>query len=100
MATSKDIAFKSYCDRVYDELSGMKSRLLDFVKDIEMMRGPEAEMLRAHIPHYYDIVRTIDWKLEILTKVCPFEWTKYAGEVERTSVQPMEEETVAGYVGG
>jgi len=49
----------------------MKSRLLGFVNDIEHMKGPESEMLKPHIPHFHDIVKTIDWKLEIFTRVCP-----------------------------
>jgi hypothetical protein len=105
MASAREVAVRNYCDRVYDELSGMKSRLLDFVKEIEMGTGPDKDMLKTHIPHFHDIIRTIDWKLEILTKVCPFDWTKYAGEVERTSVESQEgkfekESMAGGYIGG
>jgi hypothetical protein len=105
MATARDVAIKGYCDRVYDELFSMKGKMLDFVKEIELMRGPESELLKTHIPHFQDIIRTIDWKLEILTKVCPFDWMKYSGDVERTSVSTQVEtvgkETVSGgYIGG
>jgi hypothetical protein len=104
MASAKNIEFGNYCDRVYNELSGMKSRLLGFVKEIEGMKGREREMVESHIPHFHDIIRTIDWKLEILTKVCPFEWSGFAG-VERTaSVLADEdlsrEQTVSGGYGG
>ena len=84
MASIKSRGIKNYCDSMYGELSDMKSRLLTFVRDIEDMRGSEKEMLKSHIPHFQDIVRTIDWKLEILSKVCPFDWAGYREEVEKT----------------
>jgi len=104
MASVTNREFRNYCDAMYRELSGMKSRLLGFVNDIEHMEGPESEMLKPHIPHFHDIVKTIDWKLEIFTRVCPFDWTGYAG-VERTaSVRmqelPEKEPIAAGYLGG
>lgn len=104
MASVKSLEFGNYCDNVYSELSGMKSRLLGFVKEIEGMKGHDKEMLKSHIPHFHDIVRTIDWKLEILTKVCPFEWVGLAG-VERTASVLADEElsreqTVSGGYGG
>jgi hypothetical protein len=104
MASVGNIEFRNYCDTMYSELSGMKSRLLGFVKEIEGMKGPEKEALKSHIAHFQDIVRTIDWKLEILTRVCPFEWTGDAG-VERTvSVRADEElsreQLISGGYGG
>ena len=104
MASLKSREFRDYCDAMYKELSGMKSRLEGFVREIEYMKGPEAEVLKPHISHFQDIARTIDWKLEILTRVCPFDWTGYAG-VERTASVRVEElsekETIgAGSLGG
>jgi len=105
MATIKDIGFNSYCDRVYSELTGMKSRLLGFVKEIEEMKGSNKDLLAAHKSHLDDIVRTIDWKLEILTRVCPFDWSGYA-DVERIAAVRLEEglsekdPIAAGYLGG
>ena len=92
MASVKNIEFRTYCDTMYSELSGMKSRLLGFVKEIEGMKGPEKKLLESHIAHFRDIINTIDWKLEILTRVCPFEWTGYAG-VEKTVSVPADEES-------
>lgn len=105
MANVKNIEFKDYCDTVYSELSNMKSRLLGFVRDIEHMEGPGREMLKSHISHFQDIIRTIDWKLEVLSRVCPFEWAGYSG-VERTASVRVDEElsreqrVSAGYGGG
>ncbi len=105
MTSVESKEFRSYCDTVYRELSEMKSRLLGFVKQIEGMKGPEKEALKAHAAHFQDIINTIDWKLEILTRVCPFEWTGYTG-VERTASVPadqalsQQELVGAGSVGG
>ncbi len=105
MATLKNIGFESYCNRVYNELSGMKSRLLGFVREIEDMKGPDRDMLESHISHLNDIVRMLDWKLEILTRVCPFDWAGYP-DFERTASVRVEEgfsekdPIAAGYLGG
>jgi len=106
MAKAGDIEVGNYCDRVYEELSRMKEKLVGFVKEIETMTEPEREMLKPHIQHFEDIVKTIDWKLEILMKVCPLDFTKYGGEVERTPLFLPTEETpgkefaAGGYIGG
>jgi len=104
MASLKSREFRGYCDEMYKELSDMKSKLDGFVRVIEHMRGPEGDVLKPHISHFQDIARTIDWKLEILTKVCPFEWNGYANVEKTASVrveeQPEKESIGAGYLGG
>jgi len=105
MATAKDIRVGNYCTRVYTELSGMKTKLLDFVEEIEGMSGPEKDLVMAHVPHFKEIIETIDWKLGIITKVCPFEWEGPSDVETQASVKLMEEsdeaEVVAGgYIGG
>jgi len=104
MASKKDIELRTYCDSMYSELSNMKSRLLGFVRHIEHMEGPGNEILRSHIAHFQDIIRTIDWKLEILTRVCPFDWVGYSGIEKTASVRVDEElyreQLVSGGYGG
>jgi hypothetical protein len=106
MAGVKNIKFESYCDRMYTELASMRSRLLGFVKEIELMTGPEREILKPHIAHFQDIAKTIEWKLEILGRVCPFDWKGDFSDLERTvSVQIQEDfsekDAIAGgYLGG
>lgn len=106
MAPLKDIGVRNYCDLVYNQLSAMKSTMLGFITDIEQMTGPEKEMLKSHIPHFRDIVNTIDWKLEIFMKICPFDWAGYATDVESVASVHLEEELPekelisGGYIGG
>jgi hypothetical protein len=106
MAVSRDINFGSYCDTVDSELTQMKSRLLGIIKSIETMSGPETQRLASHGQHLRDIVNTIDWKLEILMRVCPADWKGFGGKVESSASVQLEEspealESIAGgYVGG
>jgi hypothetical protein len=104
MATARDISMTKYCDSIFDELSDMKSRTLALVGCIEEMKGEEKEMVKSHITHLRDIANLIEWKLEILTKVCPADWTKYSKGAENVSVKVPEEFdhefAAAGDVGG
>ena len=106
MASVKNIRFESYCDRMYSELTSMKSRVLGFVEEIKSMKGPEREMLEPHIAHFNDIAKTIEWKLEILGRVCPFDWKGKYSDLESTvSVEvkedfPEKEAVAGGYLGG
>ncbi len=106
MASVKNIEVSNYCDRVYEELSCAKEKLLGFMKEIETMTGPEKEMLTPHIKHFEDIVKTIDWKLEILLRVCPLDWAGYAGAVEKAPIflepgeELVKEFAAGGYLGG
>ena len=99
MATVRKINdIKNYCDLVFDELTEMKSRLLGLIETIDQMQGRTKEMVNGarnhgphdHISHLRDLVNTIDWKLEILTKVCPADWMKYAADAESASVKVSE----------
>jgi len=105
MATVKDIRVGDYCTRVYTELSGMKTKLLGFVEEIEAMSGPEKTLVLPHIPHLRDMIGTIEWKLEIITRACPTEWAATLPDVEsHVSVQvpetPSEDAVASGYLGG
>ncbi len=105
MASARNIGITNYCDLVFDELTDMKSRALDLVGSIENMKGEEKEIVKSHITHLRDIANLIDWKLEILTRVCPADWTKYSKGAENVvSVKEPEgfdrEFAAAGDMGG
>ncbi|HET6514253.1 MAG TPA: hypothetical protein VFG09_03775 [Thermodesulfovibrionales bacterium] len=99
-STSKK-GVRDYCDTVYTELTGMKSRLDDIVKEIKLMKGPEADLLRSHIPHLVELSDKIGWKLDLFLKVCPSDWKGYAAEFEPSaSVLGTTESIPGGYPGG
>jgi len=104
MATAREKKVGSYCTRVFDDLTGMRSALEGYVHEIESMTGPEKELLITHIPHFRDLVHSIDWKLEILTRACPYEWTGFKDVEKGASVQLVEDtaklEAVSGGYGG
>lgn len=107
MATAKNIDIHDYCDSMYEELTDMKERLYDLMDCSGRVGGNEKvkEVVKTHSPHLHDIADVIDWKLQILTKVCPADWTKYPEGAERdVSVREpgvSEKEDVApGNIGG
>jgi len=111
MASVRKISdIRNYCDVVFGELTDMKARLNNLIETIDTMQGRNKELVNGphdhgshdHISHLRDIADTIDWKLEILTKVCPADWMKYAANAERVAVKvPEKFENVAlGDFGG
>jgi len=105
MATAKNTRFDEYCDTLYYELTEMKARLRGLVREIEQMGATDRTMLETHVRHLQEISSMIDWKLEILGRVCPYNWAGFSGEVEKTvSVKvedvPEQEVISGGYIGG
>lgn len=103
MATVRNIDYRRSCEEIYSELDDIKGRLCTLVENLEML-GPELkERFRPVIRHLDEIINTIDWKMEIFTKVCPFDFTGYHKEAESTASVPLSEkveEFSPGYVGG
>ncbi len=98
---------KNYCDSLNRELSGMRSRILDIAKEVESFEGSEGDVLKSHIGHLHDLASTVDWKLDILLKACPYDWHRHDKEFESTtSVRATEDltdadkRTAGGYIGG
>lgn len=104
MTATKTISETELCGSLYNDLMDIKARLLDLAARMEGVAGPEAEHLRSHVSHLNDIVRTIDWKLDIFAKVCPTSPGAFAGGVEGTVSVPetkFEKEPISGgYMGG
>ena len=101
MATRK-IDINNYCDSLYTELFNMKTRLVEYATQIEHMEGKERSMLNSFVRHLNELISTIDWKLEIFTKVCPVDWGKEFDTRVSVSTEPIKEsdQPAGGYVGG
>lgn len=105
MATQKN-DMRNYCDSLYVELYGMKKRLLGFIEQVEGFDGKDKEVVRSHAGHLREIINTIDWKLEILERACPFDWERFHENVETTASVPApdfskeDKDFSGGYVGG
>ncbi len=104
MATVKDVK-KSYCDDVYNELSGMKDRIMKMQEALVDAYDEQKEFVEKYQRHLCELAEQIDWKLQILSHACPYTW-KGSMEYEENivSVGPVEQmpgpDFAGGYVGG
>lgn len=100
MATVKDVkGIKGFCDDVYTELAGMKKRLSD-LRDSADKNGGKNDVIVRYGRHLAELIDEIDWKIQILAHVCPYEW-KGSREFENdVRVNPTENEFSPGYLGG
>lgn len=105
MAMVKDINVKGFCDTVYTELSGMKERILAMRDDLARTYGAESELFGTYERHLCELADQIDWKLQILSHACPFDWKGSATGVEsivsvRQPENVGETDFSGGYIGG
>jgi hypothetical protein len=105
MATIKDIKINNYCDDLNNDLTAMKVRIDALRDEVKTVYGPESEVFRTHDRHLLELSDIIEWKLQNLMKVCPFEWKGMDKDVERiVSVREperaMEADISGGYLGG
>lgn len=105
MGAIKDMR-KSYCDEVYTELSGMKDRIMKMQDSLKRVYGTESELAGKFERHLCELADQIDWKLQILSHACPFDWKgSEAPEYDENSVSvgPADVQIPdfsGGYVGG
>lgn len=94
---------KGFCDEVYTELSGMKKRMIE-LRDNALNQGAKNKIIGAYERHLSELVEEIEWKIQILSHSCPYDW-KGSDDFEHT-VQVKEADRTAdaefspGYVGG
>lgn len=81
----------NYCDSLYSELAGMKETLGSFLAQIDLMEGKDQTVLNSHVKHIDELIRTIDWKMEIFSKECPISWKTLGKESEDTTSVPASE---------
>jgi hypothetical protein len=105
MATAKDLKKKEYCDELLGELAYVIQSIRDLREQGAFAYGRDSGVFREHDRHLQDLEEYIDWKLQILTAACPFEWDGLGDGVESiVSVQQPESAVAAdvsgGYMGG
>jgi len=101
MATVKDIK-KSFCDDVYAELSVMKKKLGEMRDSLARTYGAKTEIFRMYDRHLLELFDQIEWKLQILSHACPYDWKGSEEYVETASVEPVDKNVdfSPGYIGG
>lgn len=105
MATMKDIK-KGLCDEVYTELAGMKEKIIALQNKLARSYKVEDEIFGLYDRHLHELVDQIEWKLQILSHACPYDWKGSAeAEYEENTVsvgpaETFETDFSGGYVGG
>jgi len=105
MTAIKNINMKEYCNTLYNELDVIKSRIGKLIEQIEDFQGEDREHVGSHADQLREIIKTIEWKLEIIGKACPIDSTRFSeGAVGGVSVPAPEisdeNERLAGGVAG
>jgi hypothetical protein len=105
MATVKEINGKIFCDTVYTELSGMKKRIDGMREDLARTYGEKTELLEKFDRHLGELAGQIEWKLEILSHACPYDWNGSVEFAENVVSVPRFETAIGpdfsgGYLGG
>ncbi len=105
MATVKNMK-KGFCDDVYTELSVIKDRIMVMRDKLARTYSGEDDMFKLYDRHIGELVDQIEWKLQILSHACPYDW-KGSSEAEyeenTASVGPAdtkEPDFAGGYLGG
>jgi hypothetical protein len=104
MGTSKDVkGTKNYCDEVYAELAGMKNKIVE-MRDNSRSKGGDNEIIVKYERHLSELVDEIDWKLQILSHSCPYDWegsAEFENPVQvNEAAKSTDVEFSGGYVGG
>ncbi len=113
MGTTKDIRkrsehdemIKSFCDDVYSELEGIRLKILTMKDELELTYGKDSEPFRNYERHLAELASQIEWKLQILSHACPYDWKGSIEKVENiVSVEAPEvmaaPDFSGGYIGG
>lgn len=94
---------KGFCDEVYTELSGSKNRLFE-LRENARNQGAKNQMIASYERHLTELIEEIDWKLEILSHSCPYDWKGSADFEDSVQVNEAEKspdvEFSPGYLGG
>jgi hypothetical protein len=100
----KNTTVKSVCDDVYVELETMRMKILMMNDELAMTYGDDVEPLKMFKRHLSELADQIEWKLQILSHACPYDWKGSRETVE--NIVSVEPETVegpdfsGGYLGG
>lgn len=105
IVADKDTMTKAFCDDVFTELEGIRLRIVTMKEELEMTYGRDSEPFQNYERHLAELADQIEWKLQILSHACPFDWKGSKEKVETgASVQtidvPATPEFSGGYVGG
>jgi hypothetical protein len=105
MAAVQDIK-KGVCDNVFSGLSDVKKRIEALRDDLTRTYKTEDKLSELYGRHLCELVDQIDWKLQIMSHACSYDWRGSAEaeyEENTVSVGPADtstQEFAGGYLGG
>jgi hypothetical protein len=104
MATIKDPkATKGICDRIYVELHEMHERLLN-LREMTGNSDSEKAVIDRMASHLDDLIETVDWKIQVLSHSCAYDWqgsAEFEDNVQvNEEVKLPDKDFSPGYMGG
>lgn len=105
MKQMDEAVVQGFCDDVYTELEGMRLKLLALVDELGVSYGEESTPFSTYKRHLMELADQVEWKLQILSHACPYDWKGSVRNVESVvSVKEPERtpgpEFSGGYIGG
>ncbi len=96
---------KSFCDEVYTELTDMRMKLMTMNDELSVNYGDETPPYDTFRRHLVELADQIEWRLQILSHACPYDWKGSKEKVESVVSVPQAEKTgepefSGGYLGG
>jgi hypothetical protein len=101
----EDFEVRAFCNDVYTELAGMRMKILMMSSDLAATYGEESRPLNTYKRHLTELADQIEWKLQILSHACPYDWKGSTENIE-TIVSVKQPDTAegpdfsGGYLGG
>ncbi len=93
---------KGFCDEVYTELSGMKKRIIE-LRDNARNQGAKDQATGTFERHLNELADEIEWKLQILSHACPYDWKgseDFERAVQVNAAKTGDFDFSPGYIGG
>lgn len=96
---------KGFCDEVYAQLTDMKEKIIN-LKDRSSAGSPVTDIDGGKfVRHLTELADLIDWKLQILSHSCSYNWmgaSDYEGDAQVNEMgrAPDSDKFSGGYVGG
>ena len=96
-----------YCESMQSELTGMKARIYNIIREIDKMPDSDRQRLWPQIPELYNVMDELSTRLDELKAECPSDWTQQKSEIEakaeaaRKKINYWDAEHIpAGYYSG
>lgn len=103
MATTKNIS-KGICDETYSELETVKDKIVALRNHLVRDYAGEERILGVYERHLSELVDQIEWKFQIMSHSCAYDWkgSNEYGEnfVSVGPAEKTEEDFSPGYLGG